>query len=273
MMIGQQNYNRVSKDMPCPVCGEPDWCLVSDDGNWCICPRTSEGSKRSVGEAGYKHKLNSTSYKPPKRIIKSKNNKPNIRLIRKIYNSLGFHSDKLKPLAGKLKINVWILLQMGVGYKDFVWYFPMYNSLKEIIGLKKRNLKGDKWCQTGSRLGVSLSMHFRPSQSVYICEGESDTASMLSRGYNAIGRANASSCRVILKELLKDCPEVNIVSDFDAHGSGYKCACRLAEFLYRPDRRVFTILHREHKDIREWINSKTFTHQEFINLKQEYKEE
>jgi hypothetical protein len=53
----------------CPICGKPDWCMVSADGQAVICART-ESSKR-VGEAGYLHLLSDgdrspgTSYDTP----------------------------------------------------------------------------------------------------------------------------------------------------------------------------------------------------------------
>ncbi|HJZ56573.1 MAG TPA: hypothetical protein VKE74_16525, partial [Gemmataceae bacterium] len=45
----------VSRSRPCPVCGRPDWCLVTADEAACICPRTE--SPRWVGEAGYLYRL------------------------------------------------------------------------------------------------------------------------------------------------------------------------------------------------------------------------
>ena len=56
---GPQNWVRTSEDIPCPVCNKFDWCLVSsenpDDPRAVICCRVSEGSVRSIGEAGNLH--------------------------------------------------------------------------------------------------------------------------------------------------------------------------------------------------------------------------
>jgi hypothetical protein len=32
-------WPRVSRTHPCPVCGKPNWCLVSADGTAAICQR------------------------------------------------------------------------------------------------------------------------------------------------------------------------------------------------------------------------------------------
>ncbi len=58
--IHRHYWTRVSEaGISCPVCGKPDWCLVSaDDPNdpaAAICPRTP--SARNLGDAGYLHVL------------------------------------------------------------------------------------------------------------------------------------------------------------------------------------------------------------------------
>jgi len=46
---------RVTKRNPCPICGKPDWCLVSPDGKAAICARIESDTK--AGEAGWLHNL------------------------------------------------------------------------------------------------------------------------------------------------------------------------------------------------------------------------
>ncbi len=52
------NFVRVSRRNPCPVCGKPDWCLLSRDGKAVICSRIE--SDKPVGNkgAGWLHNLN-----------------------------------------------------------------------------------------------------------------------------------------------------------------------------------------------------------------------
>jgi len=56
---GPQNWVRVSEDIPCPICGKPDWCMVSaenpHDPKAVLCGRIKEGADRNLGTAGYLH--------------------------------------------------------------------------------------------------------------------------------------------------------------------------------------------------------------------------
>jgi len=52
-------HTRVTKTSPCPICGEPDWCVVSNNGNYALCQRVESDVRR--GEAGWLHRLNDTN--------------------------------------------------------------------------------------------------------------------------------------------------------------------------------------------------------------------
>ena len=57
---GQYHWVRVQEaGIECPICGKPDWCMVSsdcpEDPSAVLCSRVSEGSVRAIGEAGYLH--------------------------------------------------------------------------------------------------------------------------------------------------------------------------------------------------------------------------
>ena len=45
----------MNRELPCPVCGKFDWCLVAADKTAAICPRTE--SPKRCGDAGYLHRL------------------------------------------------------------------------------------------------------------------------------------------------------------------------------------------------------------------------
>lgn len=58
---GPQNWVRVTENVLCPICGKPDWCLVSsenpDDPKAALCCRTKKGAAKNLGDAGYLHIL------------------------------------------------------------------------------------------------------------------------------------------------------------------------------------------------------------------------
>ncbi len=266
MQIGQYNYNRVSQKMPCPVCKRTHWCLISDNGLWFICTKV-ESSKSYEAYYGWLHPLGNTEYLAPKKVIKTKDYKHDPTYVRMVYDTLNFDSCWFYRLAEKLNLPPVVFTNLGVGTRTNVFYFPMFNAQLKLIGLKIRNLDGKKWCLEHSQLGIYVSRSIVVSKELYICEGESDTAALLSHNYNVVGRASATSCKGILKEFTKQFPKVTIVSDYDIHGLGFKESCKLARFINRP---VSIVLNREYKDIRKWINSGTFTHEKFEKLKKEF---
>ena len=60
MNLDPNKWRRATKAKPCPVCGKPDWCMVSVDGAVCICPRISSGAVRKYPDAGWLHRLDAS---------------------------------------------------------------------------------------------------------------------------------------------------------------------------------------------------------------------
>lgn len=56
---GPRNWTRTSADIPCPICGKPDWCMVSserpEDPKAVLCCRQRKGASRDLGTAGFLH--------------------------------------------------------------------------------------------------------------------------------------------------------------------------------------------------------------------------
>ncbi len=65
----RSKWQHVSKDNPCPICGKPDWCSVSEDGTLATCRRIEAGCwKSKMDKAGvpvYLHRLVATRPHPP----------------------------------------------------------------------------------------------------------------------------------------------------------------------------------------------------------------
>jgi hypothetical protein len=268
---------RVSRSNPCPICGNKDWCVFSADGLYVLCPRVEDGAFR-VAACGAIHKLNgqaNITFVPGR--SKSKGYEP--ERIRKIYSELDFSYQAISPLAKTLGLEVKPFEILGVGYKDGVWYTPTYrfgnDGKMEITGLLKRRYDGFKFCETGSQLGVILPSNFfagRKSGSVVTCEeGMSDCATMLQLGYRVIGKPAVRIGDGIIRRLIQDNERVIIVADNDSDkpkkNSSYKIGLKQAVALGNRFEagRATIMINEEHKDVRQWYLSGTFSYKDFNN--------
>ena len=262
LQIGKYNYNRVSPSMLCPVCKRKSYCLISDNGDFVICTKV-ESSKPYKAYNGWLHY--GGTYTPPARIKRSQDYSADVTYVQYMYKELDFTKEALMPLADQLGVPVRTLQRLSAGFNGSDWQFPMYDQFKQLTGLKRRNLTGDKWCLKKSRLGVYIPTKTDLDKPVVIAEGESDTAALLSQCYNVIGRPSAEGGLYILEKLLVNTPGVTIVVDNDKHNAGKNGALKLKERLTCP---VSLVYIKDHKDIRQWINSGTFTRTKFNKLKQ-----
>ncbi len=66
-----EQWCRVTRNDPCPICGRGDWCLVAKDKSAAICPRTEAGSVKEIEGSGFLHKLDDRregrQYRPQRR--------------------------------------------------------------------------------------------------------------------------------------------------------------------------------------------------------------
>jgi len=60
---------RVSRRNRCPICGKPDWCLLSPDGKAAICARVENNKPVGIKGAGWLHMLDSGPLLPPLKFI------------------------------------------------------------------------------------------------------------------------------------------------------------------------------------------------------------
>lgn len=174
----------------CPVCGKDSWCLIDKARGLTICPRTV--SARKIGEAGYMH--DDGSYQGRERAMVAQIAKPKPQptidaeaMMREFRVGVG---DLLAAEALKLGVSCASLWTLGVGYdrNHRAFAFPMYDHNGHMVGIRlRRSEDGFKWAITGSRNGL-----FYPPLShdgpVMLPEGPTDTAAMLTLGFDTIGR-------------------------------------------------------------------------------------
>lgn len=63
------DWIRVKKQNPCPICGKPDWCLISEDGKSVICARVESDKPVGNAGAGWLHSLEDRLYLPVRQPI------------------------------------------------------------------------------------------------------------------------------------------------------------------------------------------------------------
>lgn len=168
--------------------------MVSADGEVCMCMKSANEHPKQFksGETGYVHKLGgevrrsvATHREPPRPII-------NASAMMKKWCSETW-PEYIADLAHSLGVKASALMELKVAWADEhrAFAFPMFNGYHACVGIRLRNMKGDKWAVRGSKQGIFLP--FCPQQdTAFICEGPTDTAAALSIGLFAIGRPSCS---------------------------------------------------------------------------------
>lgn len=248
-------WRRVSRANPCPVCGRPDWCLISADGAVAICARIE--SPKRCGEAGWLHRLTAD---PPHRHRTRTIRLPGDRvddfgsLAAKFAEDLD--AGRLHQLAVALGLNDYSLVALGTGWAAGygAFSFPMGDASGRVVGIRLRRPNGRKFAVRGGREGLFLPPTAgTPDCRLLVCEGPTDAAALLDLGYaNVIGRPSCTGGVKLLTELVKRrrVDDVAIVADADEPGR--RGAENLATVLacYAPTVRVVV---PPAKDVREFL--------------------
>jgi len=246
---------------PCGICGKPDGCCISRDGSKILCSRIESTLK--IGEpfaGGYIHAA-SGEYQnlrmPKKKKIKAPINWTTL---------CSFYQEKIsyqqiEQLAKEWNVNCKNLIFLDIGWDGKAYTFPVYN-LKEIIGIQRRFPNGEKSMVKGSSLGLFIPnievwpLHF---QSLFITEGVSDLAVLLSLELCGIAKPSAKACNDLVIKFLKEnnrFEEIIIVSDNDE--AGIKGTQALVKELTKDYFKPMTVICPPTgiKDLREWVSKK-----------------
>lgn len=250
------DWRRVTRRQRCPICGKDDWCLIRKDGTAAICPRVQNGSKREIGESGWLHELVETQAPvalPP--IDDTPRTNGELASLMAEYRAR-VDGAMLSLLARLLRVNRSGLSQMGIGWdgKRDAAAFPMLNDLGEVIGIRLRLANGKKFAVRGSHNGLFCGA-LRPTGSLVVVEGATDTAAMLGMQIPCVGRPSCSGGTAMLLRLCErfSVQRVTIVADRDVPGRNG--ARRLAGEIRLTGRQAVVTEPPDKlcKDVREWI--------------------
>lgn len=283
------NFHRVSKREPCPVCGHEDWCLLSNDGGTAICMRTpSDRPHERTG--GHIHVL--------QRML------PPVRRVRTLPPVRRTWFDAVRAMAGfraeyeGTEGNVWesaaklgeelgltgaVVDRLLPGKSRFhqAWCFPMFDGQGNAVGIRLRRYgSSDKFSVSGSKDGLFYDPDLQPREDtakgvngreIVIVEGASDCAAGYEIGLPCVGRSSCQTGGAYLKELCARLKvnRVTIVTDNDnakiritagAPGQppvrtrfrpGIEGAMKLAKELGR----MYRIVTPPKKDLRDWVKA------------------
>ena len=152
------------------------------------------------------------------------------------------------------------LLVMGAGLFGDVLGFPMCDARGQVIGVRLRRDDGAKYCIPGSQNGLFVPRFATgDDEQIYVVEGPTDCAALLSIGMTAIGRPSNSVGNEMLFDYLLRCRrEIVLFRDRDT-----KQAAKAATINFARELAVGLALCKESvkvispprgiKDARDWV--------------------
>lgn len=266
-------FERCTRNRPCPVCGKPDWCKLSKDGDVCLCARIESGDRR--GEAGWLHKnLNggkTVDHAPPKR------KKPAVDWRAEAERYAGqLDTARRESLARVLGLppgglDCHQLMGCGSDRDGKFFTFPEYGADGvTVVGIATRHQHRKLFVPGGNRgLSVPAGFDAATAERVDIVEGPTDVAAMWAAGLTAVGRPSNGGGADLLAGLLSRCPKhcrITVVGENDEKADGNwpglhgaaAVADKLAVSLGRrpgADRHpvAWAVCPGGKKDVREWL--------------------
>lgn len=209
----RQQWVRVTRSEPCAVCGKPDYCTRSTDGQVAHCMRIESG--KSLSKGGWLHKLSEPlPPKPaPKEVEKKKDWTAECRRLfehRQAKAKREQVAEQLGVTPGSLE-----LLRVGVGWdqhdgREFSSW-PSRDDTGICIGYVRRYGDGAKKTNRGGSTGLFYTANWnRHPEPVLIVEGGSDVAACESKGLAAIGRPSNVYGAHWIRRMLRGKPAVVI---------------------------------------------------------------
>lgn len=194
--------------------------------------------------------------------LPSFNKRKSVICVKAVLYNLAMQPKWWDRLAQLLELPVSELQRFQVGWSDddqaVTW--PMVNSRGRVIGIRLRSMQsGKKWSVKGSSAGIFLPQNLSMQVGrLFIAEGPTDCAALLSLGFDCIGRPSCHGAVAITQATVGHLrpSECVIVADDDDNGAGMKGAELLAAKLVATCPRVRIIYPPAgHNDARDWVRS------------------
>lgn len=175
--------------------------------------------------------------------------------------SRAMRPEWLRRAAGVLGVSVDSLVRLSVGWaaEHRATSWPMRDDAGRVIGVRLRCPQtARKWAVRGSRAGLFYGpglLSMDSPKRLWITEGPTDTAALLSADLLALGVPGASGGRDLVVGICRRLRPIEIVVMADADGPGRDGAERLADGLLPVVPAVRVIAPEGANDARAWVAS------------------
>lgn len=237
---------KVTKQNPCPICKKPDWCMIGE--KFILCNRIASPLPAKGG--GYLHKVDGKTPSFPSS-PRLRPEPPKIDFVGMLLK-WGVNTPSCLPgLAKRLGVDMDTLQALGAAWAEshHAWAFPMCDAWGNVIGIRLRNDQGQKWAVKGSHQGIFLP-NVPHGNMLFVCEGPTDTAAILTLGAYAVGRPSCNGGALEIRALCRRLRITKVVILADHDQPGQEGAHRFAAQLLTR----WTIWTPPAKDAREWLN-------------------
>jgi hypothetical protein len=251
----------VTPENPCPICGSSDWCMLDERTGYVLCNREDAGAIKQARAGGHVHRLIDApgAYIPiighaitPRRLSLCTLRMMQRRLL------LDARYGARHRLAAELGLKVSSLKALEVGWypRARCWTFPMRDSCRRLVGFRTRNELGEKRCIAGGSEGLFIPRRLPASfadEPLFITEGPTDCAAVLSLGLWAVGRPSCTGGIYTLTRFIQRTHAREIVLFADNDNPGLRGAKRLCNAIRSFVKCVrFVSPPKQFKDVRAW---------------------
>lgn len=254
------DFVRVTRQRPCPICEKPDWCLVARDNpsspSAAICARIE--SHKRFGKAGWHHRMreDESRFVPGRwrtiRIPVGPLRTAEMADLAARYQD-AVELGHLNRFASGLGLGTSSLRHLSIGWCGWAWSFPMCDGSGAVRGIRLRKPDGQKLAVRGSREGLFVARGLEQVSRLLVCEGPTDTAALLDLGLDALGRPSCGGGSRLVLDFVRAVRPEEVVVVADADGPGQRGAESLLARLLPVVPNV-RILHPPGgvKDARDW---------------------
>lgn len=255
-------FDRVTRRDPCPICERATWCLVRRDGTSVLCQRV-ESSRGRWGEAGWWHPTGAS----PSPAVAWRGGRvlptmaPEVAdLADRLYLADGAGGAR-ERLARAIGVPVAALDQLRVGWERerSAWTFPMRDGQRRVVGIQRRFANHRKLTMRGHAPGWFIPAALLHAGELVLTEGASDLAAAMGIGLTGIGRYSCSfgeRDRRELELLMRHYAPERVIVVSDANPEEQRGARKVLEALRGIVRHADLVLPPPGiKDLRQWTHA------------------